>query len=193
MKKALLISSSLSSKSINFEVLKWLKQFVPNKEESKLVSIRDFELPLYNVDIEKEPGIAENGLKFMQLIEGYDKLIFGIAEHNGSLTAGFKNLLDWLSRINKDYKFLSGKDVLLVGTSPSSFGAKSAILHAKSVIQMLGGNVMDEFPIPSYYATFSITESGHNINNQELKGALLSTLGNFLSEKEVVSEFKVVA
>lgn len=184
MKKTLLISTSLSSKSINFELLKFIKIFIPAEIENELVTIRDFELPLFNVDIEKEEAIAENAIKFMQLINKYDKLIFGIAEHNGSFTTGFKNILDWLSRLNKDYRFLLNKEILLIGTSPSPKGAIAAMQHAKSVIEMLGGSVKGQFPVPSYYSTFTATDQGLVINNKDLKEELVDTLNNFFSLQE---------
>lgn len=183
MKKTLLISTSLSSKSINYEVLKFINQFFPDQEEGELVSIRDFELPVYNVDIEKEAGIAENAVKFMHLIEKSDKLIFAVAEHNGSVTAAFKNLLDWLSRINEDYRFLSNKEILLVGTSPSPYGAKNALNHAQFLMQCLGGKVKGLIPFSSYYTTFSNSDSGLVINNEQLKAELIIALNSFLSEE----------
>lgn len=181
MKKTLLISTSLSSKSINYELLKLIHQFFPNEDEAKLVSIRDFELPIYNEDIEKETGIRENAMKFMQLIKRSDKLIFGIAEHNGSVTAAFKNILDWLSRINEDYRFLSQKEILLVGTSPSPHGAKNALNHAQFLMQALGGEVKGLIPFPSYYTTFSNADSGLVLNNEALKAELIIALNSFLS------------
>lgn len=185
MKKTLLISTSLSSKSINYELLKMIDKLLPEEEERELVTIRDYELPVYNSDIEKEPGIAENAEKFMQLIEGSDRLIFGVAEHNGSVTAAFKNMLDWLSRIKESYRFLAGKEILLVGTSPSPYGALNAINHAKFLMECLGGNVKGQIPFPSFYTTFSAQENSFVINDQKLKAEMLKALNNFYTEETV--------
>lgn len=185
MKKTLLLSSSLSSKSINFELLKLVNKLIPEGEERELVSVRDYELPLYNVDIEKEPGIADNAQKFMQLAEGSDRLIMAIAEHNGSVTAAFKNLLDWLSRLNKDYRFLADKEILLVGTSPSPYGAINALKHAKFLMECLGGVVKEIVAFPSYFNNFSQADTETVLTNQELEAGLISALNNFYSEEAI--------
>ena len=57
-------------------------------------------LPVYGVDLEQGTGIPENAEAFLDKIKSTDGIILSLAEHNGAIRCSFKNLLDWLSRID---------------------------------------------------------------------------------------------
>ena len=87
-----------------------------------------------------------------------------MAEHNGAYSAVFKNTFDCLSRI-KDRKAWGEKDMFLMATSPGARGGQGVLEIAADRFPRNGGNVLDTFSFPSFYANFEV---GKGITNQEL-------------------------
>jgi len=161
MKKILAIGASNSSDSINKKLATYTaNQF--NDSEIIVADLTELVLPLYSTDLEKEAGIPENAQKFFDLITSADAIVLSLAEHNGLMTAAFKNLWDWASRI--DMKLWQEKPMLLMATSPGGRGGLNALNSTKSIIPHFGGNVVAEFSLPLFHENFS--ESG--IKDEEL-------------------------
>ena len=122
-------------------------------------------MPLYGIDYETDFGVPENATRLNDLIDSSDGLIISLAEHNGSYSTAFKNVYDWMSRINS--KVWKNKPMLLLATSPGARGGATVLQTAKAGFPYLGGNIVTDFSLPSFYDNFS--ESG--ITNKELKTA----------------------
>jgi NAD(P)H-dependent FMN reductase len=75
-----------------------------------------------------------------------------MAEHNGSYTAWFKNLFDWVSRING--KFLQDKKILLLSTSPGARGAQSVMASALDRFPRHGAIILASFSLPNFNENF---------------------------------------
>ena len=96
MSKILAFGASNSKNSINSK----LATYTVNKiapDESIIIDLNDFEMPIYSEDREKIGGIPEKALKFKKLISECDGIVISLAEHNGAYTAAFKNIFDWIS------------------------------------------------------------------------------------------------
>ena len=76
-----------------------------------------------------------------------------IAEHNGAYTAVFKNLLDWMSRI--EGKTFYGKPMLLMATSTGKRGGQSVLEMAKSRFLRHNANIIAEYSLPEFKLNFS--------------------------------------
>lgn len=152
MKKVLAFAGSNSKKSIN-------KQFVElavsklNDVDYNVLDLNDYELPLFNTDVENELGYPKNALIFNELIENSSGIILSLAEHNGSYSAVFKNLFDWLSRI--DAKTWKKKPMLLLSTSPGGRGGASVMETAKARFPYHDSNIIESFSLPNFYDNFS--------------------------------------
>ncbi|MBT8307466.1 MAG: NAD(P)H-dependent oxidoreductase [Maribacter sp.] len=172
MKKIIAIGGSNSKDSIN----KKLAEYAANqiKDSKTLVAdLNEFELPLYGVDLEKEMGIPENAMRLNGLLEEADGFVISMAEHNGSFTSAFKNTIDWLSRINQ--KVWKDKPMLLMATSPGGRGGATVLGAAKTAFPFLGGNVIADFSLPSFYDNF--TEEG--LKNEIMKKDLDKKIQEF--------------
>ncbi len=55
-------------------------------------------MPIYSEDRENDGGIPDQAQRFLKIIQDADGIILSLAEHNGSYTSAFKNILDWTSR-----------------------------------------------------------------------------------------------
>ena len=163
----LTFGSSNSSKSINKQLAQHAGRLI-SKQTIKLVDLRDFDLPIYSPDLEQEIGIPANASKFSELIEHSSGIILSLAEHNGSYTAVFKNIFDWMSRI--DQKVWKNKPMLLLATSPGRRGGSSVLTTAVQQFPHFDGNIVAHFSLPSFHSNFSEngiedTELSNKFNN----------------------------
>ena len=117
-----------------------------------MLDLNDFEMPLYSPERERENGIPAAAVEFVEHIAGADAIILSLAEHNGSYTAAFKNLLDWASR--HQHKLWSGKPMLLLSTSPSARGGAGVMAAANASFPHLGADIKASFSLPSYHEHF---------------------------------------
>jgi len=165
MKTLVALGASSSKKSINKAFAVHVASKVTDTSITVL-DLNDYDLPIYSVDKEAEIGIPAAARNFNEIIESADGLIISLAEHNGTYTAVFKNLLDWLTRI--DLKVWKGKPMLLLSTSPGNRGATTVLGVAKSYFRFIEGNIVADFSHPSFYENFSNEE----IVNAELESKL---------------------
>ena len=99
MAKILAFGASNSSKSINAQLAKYATELL-SVDSVNFIDLHDFEMPIFRIDRESEEGIPAAAKRFKALIEDADGIVISLAEHNGSYSAAFKNIFDWVSRIN---------------------------------------------------------------------------------------------
>jgi len=166
-------SSSKQSINKNFAIFA-AKQF--DTTDIEILDLNDYPLPLFSVDAEKE-GVPENASMFYQQIQKADLLIISMAEHNGTYTAAFKNLFDWVSRYKM--KMFEGKKILLLSTAPGERGGKSSIDAALLRFPRHGADILEHFSLPNYETNFS-PETG--ICNTDLQKAFNSLIAKVKKE-----------
>lgn len=113
MSKVLMIATSNSSISIN-------KQVCDQISGVDVLSLREFDVPMYSYDYEQKFGIPQSISRLSHELANYPKIIFAVPEYNGNLSGFFKNILDWLTRI--DLKFLQNKQVGIITVTPGGRG-----------------------------------------------------------------------
>ncbi|SDR67506.1 NADPH-dependent FMN reductase [Gramella sp. MAR_2010_147] len=151
MKKILAFAGSNSSTSINQELLDHIVGRIQN-HQIKGIKLTDYPLPIYSADIERNEGFPINATIIKNLIVESDALIIAVNEHNGGPSAFFKNIIDWLSRVNRN--FLENKKILLISTSPGKRGASSSLEYSKNIFARFGGEVIESFSLPSFKDNF---------------------------------------
>lgn len=167
MKKIIAFAGSNSKTSINKQLATYASGLVDNAEV-KLLDLNNYELPLYGSDYENDNGIPENAHKFLEEIKSADGLVLSLAEHNGAYSTVFKNIFDWMSRI--DGKLWSEKPMLLMATSPGARGGLTVLEIAKGRFPYMGGNIVADFSLPSFYDNFSEGK----ITDKDLNDALIA-------------------
>ncbi|MBJ6368529.1 NADPH-dependent FMN reductase [Snuella sedimenti] len=173
MKKVIAFAGSNSKHSINKQLVTYASSLVENNEVS-ILDLNDFELPLFGVDLEAEiGGQPKNAHKFLSHIEMADGIIVSLAEHNGAYSTAFKNLLDWMSRI--EGKTFYGKPMLLMATSPGARGGKSVLGMAQDRFPRHTANITGAFSLPSFNANFT----NGKINDPELNAVLKEEIKSF--------------
>ncbi len=166
MNTIIAFAGSDSKESINKQLAAYASSLVENTDVTVL-DLNDFELPLYGMDYETAHGIPENAHKFLEQIKGSDGIVLSLAEHNGAYATVFKNIFDWMSRI--DGKLWSDKPMLLMATSPGARGGATVLEIAKGRIPYMGGNIVADFSLPSFYENFSEGTITNEELNEQLK------------------------
>ena len=164
MKKVIAFAGSNSVNSINKQLAVYASSII-NGAEVVILDLNDFELPLFGVDLETKIGKPENALKFLEEIKSSNGIIISLAEHNGSYSVAFKNLLDWMSRI--DGKLWNNKPMLLMATSPGARGGASVLDAAIKRFPYMGGNIVSTFSLPSFNENLKNGKLVNDIIKQE--------------------------
>src|SRR5690606_41234100 len=111
--------------------------------ETVMLDMNDNELQVYSIELEKELDIPENAHKFLEAIKKSDGIVLSLAEHNGAYTTAFKNLFDWMSRIES--KTFFGKPMLLLATAPGGRGGASVLETAQRRLPFHASKVKEVF------------------------------------------------
>lgn len=152
MKNVIAFAGSNSKNSINKQLVIYASSLVKNVNV-RVLDLNDFDLPLYGIDYETEHGIPDTAKQFLEIIKSSDGIVLSLAEHNGAYSSAFKNLFDWMSRI--DGKFWNEKPMLLMATSPGGRGGATVLEIAKGRFPYMGGNIVADFSLPSFGQNFS--------------------------------------
>lgn len=174
MKSILVFAGSNSKTSINKQLATFAGNTIDNAK-IKVLDLNDFNLPLYGIDLENEKGIPKDATIFYEHIKATDGIILALAEHNGAYTTAFKNVFDWLSRI--EGKCWNNKPMLLMATSPGGRGGQSVLDIAENRFPRQGANVVATFSLPSFNDNFSVD----GIKDEALSKALAQAIETFKS------------
>ena len=171
----LAFGASSSSRSINALLARHAADQLSQGLELEItfIDLNDFEMPIFSIDREERDGIPEAARRFKELIRNADGILISLAEHNGSYSAAFKNLLDWSSRI--EAKLWLDKPLCLLATSPGRRGGQSVLQTALTRFPYLGSEVISSFSLPlfreNFDASLGVTDEALNRQLQEALGA----------------------
>lgn len=171
-KKILAFGASSSKKSINKQLATYASHLFENASV-EILDLNDYEMPIYSMDKEKEDGIPQLAQDFFQKLGESNLIVISFAEHNGAYTSSFKNIFDWISRING--KTFQEKPMLLLATSPGARGGSSVLEIANKRFPFQGGLVKGSFSLPNFNDNFD-AEKG--IVNEDLKSDLLKIINS---------------
>lgn len=178
--KILAISGSNHSKSINKQLLETATSYVTN-HDLQMVTVNDFDLPIFSQDVETSSGAPKDALKFRTLLSEHDAFIIACPEHNSMMPAGFKNLIDWASRVPVEdgSKLFGDKPVLLLSTSPGGRGGISNLENLAKIMPFWGADVKAHYSLPSFYEV--MTDKGLvDDKAKELKDLVETFINNTL-------------
>jgi len=141
------------------------------------MNLANYQFPMYSEDHEQHEGFPNALLEMKINIQKSDGLIISVNEHNSNPSAYFKNFLDWLSRLDRD--FIKGQKILLMSTSPGGRGGIGAHEVVKNMLTRFGAAAIIGFSLPSFYENFDI-EKG--ITNSEFAEEHQKALAKFLEQ-----------
>jgi NAD(P)H-dependent FMN reductase len=176
MSSVIAFAGSNSSTSINFKLV----SYTVNQLEGincELLNMSLYPFPMFSEDYEKENGYSNSLVELCNDIKKVNGLLVSVNEHNGYPSAYFKNLVDWLSRVDKN--FLANTKILLMATSPGKRGAQNSLSASEKLLTRFGGEVVATFSLPSFYEQFD-DKSG--IKDVTLNAAYKEAIETFISK-----------
>lgn len=169
MKKIIAFAGTNSKTSINKQLALYAASLIESVELVD-IDLNNYPLPIYSIDLENESGIPKNAQMFLDELRNSDGIVLSLAEHNGAYTSVFKNLLDWMSRI--DGKLWNNIPILLMSTSPGRRGGISVLELAKSRFPHMGANIVADFSLPSFGQNFTSNGIKDKALSEELNKAV---------------------
>ena len=183
--KLLAFSASLRSDSLNYKLVRKIAEFIQNKGDHTVmvINLKDFELPFYDGDIEKEDGLPENAKKFKEILNHMDGLVISCPEYNGGISAVMKNFIDWVSRKGDDAQAkLAFKDkvAFIACATTSQGGGKRGLNILRMILSNVGVKVAgSQFGLATADKCF---DDEGQFNDQNAKTNLDNAVGEFLNE-----------
>jgi len=174
MAAILALAGSNSSTSINFKLVQFTTSLVQN-HDVHIRNMAEHAFPMYSENHEKENGFPDALVELKKQINSSDGLILSVNEHNGNPSAYFKNILDWLSRMDRN--FLEDTKVLLMSTSGGKRGAQGSLAVIKNMLPRFGAEIVASFSLPSFNNNYG----DEGILDETLKGEHQNTLDTFLN------------
>ena len=164
--------------------------------EVTYIDLRDYPMPIYNEDDQKQNGIDPNALKLQRILAEHDGLLIASPEYNGSLSGALKNMIDWTSRQSDEYKMVEvfkGKWAAIMTESPGAFGGLRCLGHLRTVLSIMFVNVLPtEIAVGRVHEMFD--GNGAEMTNEKMRG-ILEDLGASVVDilKKTRGETEVVA
>ncbi|WP_299870209.1 NADPH-dependent FMN reductase [uncultured Roseobacter sp.] len=178
----LAFGASNSTTSINARLARHAAQVFTSEiskgSRVRFLDLNQFEMPIYSPEREELIGIPAPAYAVKQVITAADVLIVSFAEHNGSYTTAFKNILDWVSRI--DVNVWQNKPALFMSASGGEWGGGTVLATAVEAAPYLGGDVRAHLAVGPWQERFDeVTES---LSDPELARRLREGLALLTSE-----------
>ena len=114
--------------------------------EVTVICLGDYELPLFNEDLEKA-GEPENARKLKLIFAEHDGLLISCPEYNSSITPLLKNTIDWVSRPTEGEPPLfayARKVAGLMAASPGALGGLRGLVHVRAILGNIGVTVVPQ-------------------------------------------------
>jgi chromate reductase, NAD(P)H dehydrogenase (quinone) len=156
--------------------------------EVSVVALRDYRLPLFDADLEREEGMPGAARELKELFLGHEGLLVASPEYNGGMSGALKNAIDWVSRATeegeKPLSALAGKTAALCAASPGGLGGIRGLVQLRMQLANVGMVVLPEqVTVSGAGAAFL---DGGGMQDGELEGRVVGLgrrLASYLAER----------
>ncbi len=154
--KILAIPASPSVNGINRQLLGHAARLlegglVPNAEV-EFIDLNDYELPIYTPQREQEGAVPALAHELYDKVGSTDTVLISFAEYNGSYTSAWKNIYDWMSRI--DMAVYQNKKVIMLAASPGPRGGAGVLGAATMSAPFFGAELVGSLGIARFHDNF---------------------------------------
>jgi chromate reductase len=136
----LILAGSTRMASLNAELARHIVTLaLRDGIDARFVDLLDFEMPMYNFDLEEADGPPLAAIELHDLIKSATCVVLVCPEYNGGPTPVLKNSIDWVSRVTK--RPLEGKRIGLVSATPGAGGGVSGLASMRLILKNMRANV----------------------------------------------------
>ncbi len=183
MAKLLFFAGSARKESMNKKLAKLAADMAQDAgAQVTHIDLKDFEMPLYDGDVEAQNGIPENAKKLKQLFVEHDGFFIASPEYNSSMPPLLKNTLDWISRPHEEKEAsliaFNGKIAALGAVSPGGLGGLRGLVPLRMMLGNIGVTV-----VPSQVAVgsgFQAFDENEHLKDDRQAGMLKATIDEFV-------------
>lgn len=173
--KLIAFAASSSQQSINKQLAAYVANLVANAEV-ELLDLNDYELPLFSPEREAELGQPALAKAFSLKLASADAIVISYAEHNGTYTAAYKNLFDWVSRI--DRAVFHHKPIIALAASPGPGGAQTVLAQALASAPHFAADIKASVSVPSFFDNFDV--KSQTVTNSDIAAKLQQAANTLL-------------
>lgn len=184
--KILAFAATNSRASINRALVDHAAERLRDKApgvQVETLDLNDYEMPIYSIDREHEGGIPATAREFFERIGAADAVIVSFAEHNGFVTAAWKNVVDWMSRI--EVKLWQGKPVAFLAASPGQRAGASVLASQEMLAPHFGADLRGTLGIGKWAEAWDAEDT--RLTRPEDIAALDDVLGRLAKTSAVVA------
>ncbi|WP_412543301.1 NAD(P)H-dependent oxidoreductase [Longispora sp. K20-0274] len=154
----------------------------------ELVDFREFDVPLYDQDIERDDGIPAGAVRFRDRLATAQGFVIASPEYNASMSGTLKNLIDWTSRFHPQP--FAERHGMLMSASPSMSGGNRGLWALRVPLEHLGARLYpDMFSLAQAHTAF--TPEG-DLSDATLRDRFAGTVDGFLDLAEAASNYRCV-
>lgn len=186
--RVLIFSASLRRESLNTQLVRLAARVAEQHGATvDLASMRDFDCPSYDGDVETGTGIPAGAQELKRRLELNDAFIIASPEYNFSMPGLLKNAIDWTSRFRPQP--FDGRHGLLMSASPSMVGGNRGLWALRVPLEHLGSRIFPDM--------FSLSGAARSLVDGQIADASLQARfdGNvqaFLSLAEAAKHYACI-
>ncbi|MFF4603398.1 NADPH-dependent FMN reductase [Streptomyces sp. NPDC001339] len=184
--RVLVLGAALRTESTNARLAALAARMLSRSgADVDLAAMREFDMPLYDGDMEAEQGLPDGALALRDRLERCDAFVLASPEYNASVPGVVKNAIDWVSRVRPQP--FKTKHALLLSASPSLVGGNRGLWALRVPLEHLGTRVYpDMFSLAAAHQGF--TDDGQ-LTDPGLQERLGETVTSFLGLVEADARY----
>lgn len=157
--------------------------------ETTVIDLRDFALPIFDEDFERENPLPGNVRKLKDLFLAHHGLLIATPEYNSSVSAALKNVIDWVSRPTKladgtperPLQCFEEKIAGLLAASPGALGGLRGLPQLRYILSNIKVTVLaDQFALMKAHEAFNADGSLKDPKQQEGAKAIGAAVAKML-------------
>ena len=185
----LVFSASLREDSLNMRLARQVVEAIAAKGGAvDAASMREFDAPSYDGDVESREGLPPGAEAFRQRLEANDAFVIVSPEYNFSMPGVLKNAIDWVSR-HRPQPFHE-RHGLLLSASPSMVGGNRGLWSLRIPLEHLGARLYpDMFSLARAHEAF---DDAGRIADPRLRERFEQTIVGFMDLVEASKHYPCI-
>jgi NAD(P)H-dependent FMN reductase len=146
------------------------------------ISFADYELPIYDADLDSRRGQPANALALKKMIMAHHGVFITSPEYSASVTPILKNAIDWVSRVRErgdpTYAAFKGRVFAIASASPGRAGGLRSLMALRQILELGCGALVipEQVSIPSADQAFDDMDNIVDLGTANLFRAELQRL-----------------